>query len=179
MRSTTRLSRPSMRPTIYCALAGGTFLLAGANQLSAQATKAPAKAAAATHAAPSDEPKWGPAPAVFPPGAQMAVMAGDPHGTGEFTVRLRMPNGYRIMPHTHPTDEHITVISGNFMVGMGSSFDEKATMKLHSGGFVTAPAHHAHFAMAQGTTIVQVHAMGPFALNYVNAADMPKADGAR
>jgi quercetin dioxygenase-like cupin family protein len=168
-----------MRPTIYCALAGGTLLLAGANPLCAQAARSAAKAPAATHAARPEEPKWGPAPAVFPAGAQMAVLAGDPHGNGEFTVRLRMPNGYRIMPHTHPTDEHITVISGNFLVGMGTSFDEKATMKLNAGGFVTAPANHAHFAMAQGTTIVQVHAMGPFALNYVNAADMPKAGGGR
>jgi quercetin dioxygenase-like cupin family protein len=119
--------------------------------------------------------KWGPAPAVFPAGAQMAVLEGDPSGAGLFTVRLRMPDGYKIAPHTHPTDENVTVISGTFRVGMGEKFEKKGMLTLHQGGFVTAPAHHAHYAVASGETIVQVHAMGPFALTYVNPADTPKA----
>ena len=123
--------------------------------------------------------KWGPAPAIFPPGAQMAVMQGDPGSTSLFTVRLRFPDGYKIAPHTHPTDEHVTVISGTFIVGMGSKFETKGTLTLNAGGFVTAPANHAHFATAQGATIVQVHAMGPFAMTYVNPADTPKADPTR
>lgn len=118
--------------------------------------------------------KWGPAPAVFPAGAQMAVLEGDPGGSGLFTVRLRMPNGYKIAPHTHPTDENVTVISGNFRVGMGATVDRKGMMTLHSGGFVTAPRNQPHYAEAQGETIVQVHAIGPFALTYVNPADLPK-----
>ena len=69
---------------------------------------------------------WGPAPAVFPPGAQLAVLEGDPSKSEEFTVRLRMPSGYKIPPHTHPTDEHVTVVSGQFKGGMGSTFDESA-----------------------------------------------------
>jgi len=118
---------------------------------------------------------WGPAPAVFPPGAQMAVLQGDPGATNEFTVRLRMPDGYRIPPHTHPTDEHVTIISGTFEVGMGSTFKSDSMIALATGGFVTAPAGHAHFARAQGPTIVQVNAMGPFALTYVNPSDVPVA----
>src|SRR5881398_821659 len=83
--------------------------------------------AASTHVALAQggsEPdiKWGPAPAIFPAGAQMAVMQGDPSGNGLFTVRLRLPDGYRIAPHTHPTDEHVTVVSGTFAVGMGKTF---------------------------------------------------------
>jgi quercetin dioxygenase-like cupin family protein len=133
-----------------------------------------------THAAlaqgeSNPEIKWGPAPAVFPSGAQMAVMQGDPSGTGLFTVRLRLPNGYKLPPHTHPTDEHVTVISGNFLVGMGKTFDASKTMALKPGGFVTAPANEAHYAVARGATVVQVHAMGPFAMTYVNPADTPKA----
>jgi quercetin dioxygenase-like cupin family protein len=123
--------------------------------------------------------KWGPAPAVFPAGAEMAVLDGNPAGTGLFTVRLRMPDGYKIAPHTHPTDEHVTVISGTFDVGMGTTFDAKAMMALDAGGFVTAPANHAHYASAKGVTIVQVHALGPFALTYVNPADAPKASASR
>jgi len=124
----------------------------------------------------STEPElnWGPAPAIFPAGAQMAVLEGDPGGTALFTVRLRMPSGYKIPPHTHPTDENVTVINGTFLVGMGSTFDANAATTLGAGGFVTAPANHAHFAATQGATIVQVHAMGPFAMTYINPADTPK-----
>ena len=123
---------------------------------------------------------WGPAPAIFPAGAEMAVMQGDPSGTGLFTVRLRFPSGYKIPPHTHPTDEHVTVVSGTFLVGMGKSFDATKTMALSAGGFVTAPANEAHYAMARGgVTVVQVHAMGPFAMTYVNPADTPKASTQR
>lgn len=121
--------------------------------------------------------KWGPAPAVFPAGAQMAVLEGNPGGAGLFTVRLRFPDGYKIAPHTHPTDENVTVISGSFRVGMGPTFEPKTMMTLGPGGFVTAPANHAHYASAHGETVVQVHAIGPFALTYVNPADMPKSGG--
>lgn len=127
--------------------------------------------AATLGAAP--EFKWGPAPAVFPAGAEMAVLHGDPSSNAEFTVRLRFPNKYRIAPHTHPTDENVTVISGTFRVGMGKTFAEKDMITLGTGGFVTAPANEAHFAEAQGVTVVQVHAIGPFVLTYVNPADMP------
>jgi quercetin dioxygenase-like cupin family protein len=125
----------------------------------------------------ADDPsiKWGPAPSVFPAGAQMAVVQGDPSkAAAEFTVRLRFPDGYVIPPHTHPTDENVTVIDGTFKVGMGSTFTEAGMLVLPRGGFVTAPALHAHFAKAQGLTTVQVHAIGPFALTYVNPADLPK-----
>jgi quercetin dioxygenase-like cupin family protein len=118
--------------------------------------------------------KWGPAPAVFPPGAQMAVIQGDPGKSEPFIVRLRFPNGYAIAPHTHPTDEHITVIDGTFKIGMGVTFDEAAMAVLPAGGFVTAPALHEHYAKAQGVTTVQINSVGPFALNYVNPNDLPK-----
>jgi quercetin dioxygenase-like cupin family protein len=116
---------------------------------------------------------WGPAPGVFPPGAKMAVLQGDPGQTALFTVRLEMPDGYRIAAHWHPTDEHITVISGTFLVGMGDTLNAARTTALPAGGFVTAPAKMNHYAIARGKTVVQVHAMGPFALTYVNPKDDP------
>jgi hypothetical protein len=67
------------------------------------------------------------------------------------------------------------VISGTFLVGMGETARSAGMMKLKAGGFVTAPANHAHYASAQGPTVVQVHAMGPFAMTYVNPADTPSA----
>ena len=118
--------------------------------------------------------KWGPAPAVFPPGAKMAVVQGNPGGTEPFVVQLRFPSNYVIAPHTHPTDEHITVIAGTFKVGMGEKFDESAMSSLAPGASATAPALHAHYAKAVGLTTVQVSAMGPFALTYVNPDDLPQ-----
>jgi len=137
------------------------------------ASAAGAQAHGAPGASAQPELKWGPAPTIFPAGAQMAVLQGNPGVTELFTVRLWMPSGYRIPPHVHPTDEHVTVISGSFLVGMGKTFDAAKTMRLKPGGFVTAPANAAHFAVAQGPTIVQVHALGPFAMTYVNPADTP------
>jgi quercetin dioxygenase-like cupin family protein len=117
--------------------------------------------------------KWGPAPAVFPAGAKMAVLQGDPGKAELFTVRLDMPNGYTIKPHFHPTDEHVTVIAGTFKIGMGDAVDPTKMLTLTPGGFATAGAQMHHYAVAKGHTIVQVHAMGPFSLTYVNAKDDP------
>jgi len=117
---------------------------------------------------------WGPAPAVFAPGAKFAVLQGDPGKTGVYAVRLDLPDGYKIAPHYHPTDEHITVISGTFLVGMGDSIDVAKSAAVPAGGFVTAPATMHHYAVARGRTVVQVHGIGPFALTYVNSKDDPR-----
>jgi quercetin dioxygenase-like cupin family protein len=117
---------------------------------------------------------WGPAPPIFPAGAQFAVVQGDPSVAGAiFTVRLRFPNGYILPPHTHPTDEHVTVLRGTFLVGLGETFSKDALVALKDGGFITAPANMAHFASARGITEVQVHAIGPFQLTYVHPEDDP------
>ena len=116
---------------------------------------------------------WGPAPAVFPAGAEMVVLQGDPSKAEPFTVRLRFPNGYKIAPHTHPTAENVTVLQGTFYAGMGEQFVESAMQAFGRDAFASIPANHAHYAMARGQTIVQVHAIGPFVLTYVNPADDP------
>ena len=136
-----------------------------------------AVAVLAFRAAPASshqQPVWGPAPAVFPAGARMAVLSGDPSKSELFTVRLEMPDGYTIAPHFHPTDEHITVMTGTFLVGMGDAIDQPHMTTLPTGGFVTAGANMHHYAIAKGKTVVQVHAMGPFALTYVNPKDDPQ-----
>src|SRR6266699_3609799 len=97
---------------------------------------------------------WGPAPAVFPTGARMAVVQGDPSQAGMFTVRLEFPAGYRLAPHFHPTDEVVTVISGTFRVGMGDSLDASHVTVLPAGSFIIAPANMHHYAIARGKTVV-------------------------
>ena len=43
--------------------------------------------------------KWGPAPASLPPGAQAAVLLGNPAKEGPFVLRLKFPAGFVIPPH--------------------------------------------------------------------------------
>ena len=103
----------------------------------------------------------------------MAVLQGDPGKAALFTVRLDLPDGYKVAPHFHPTDEYITIIKGTFLLGMGDKLDPAHATKLPTGGFSTVDANMHHFAIAKGRTIVQVNAMGPFVLTYVDPADDP------
>ena len=121
----------------------------------------------------ASEIKWGPAPPVLPAGAQMAVLSGDPAGTGLVTLRLKLPAGYQIAPHSHPTDEHVTVISGTLALGMGDTLDRAKSKTLRAGGYGVAPANMHHFAWTKGGAVVQVNLIGPFAITYVNPADDP------
>lgn len=119
------------------------------------------------------ELKWGDPPPVFEKGAGFTVVSGDPGKEGIYVVRLKMPAGYRIAPHWHPTDEHVTVISGQLALGMGDKVDEASAKSLPPGGYALLPAKMHHYALAKSETIVQVHGMGPFALTYVNPTDDP------
>jgi quercetin dioxygenase-like cupin family protein len=139
------------------------LLLLAAPALLAQGTEAKAPAL-----------HWGPAPPVFPSGAKMAVVSGDPSQAQPFEVKLSFPNGYRIPPHFHPTDETVTVKKGTFLVGMGDRFDLKATKRMKAGAHASVPAEQHHFAMARGRTVVDVKSMGPFAMTYVNSGDDPR-----
>jgi quercetin dioxygenase-like cupin family protein len=67
--------------------------------------------------------KWGPAPPIFAKGAQMAVLSGDPSKPGKFVIRLKVPAGYKFAAHHHPTDEYVTVITGDMSLGMGDKLD--------------------------------------------------------
>lgn len=89
--------------------------------------------------------KWGDAPPGLPPGAKLAVLAGDPNKKGLFTVRLQTPAGYKVPPHTHPTTEHIAVISGTFNIGTGDKFDEATGKELSTGGYMVMPPGMKHY----------------------------------
>ena len=117
---------------------------------------------------------WGPAPAALPAGAQLAVLEGEPSKPGPFTMRLRVPDGYRIPPHFHPAIEHVTVIQGTFLVGMGEKVDATKLTELPTGTFAALQPGVRHFAQARGETIVQIHGIGPWGLTYVNPADDPR-----
>ncbi len=151
-----------------------TILAAGAAVLAVVALASAQPAAKPAHIImPVPEMKWGPPPPVFETNASFALISGDPGKSGLYVVRLKMPAGYKIMPHWHPTDEHVTVVSGTFALGMGEKWDAAALKDLSVGGYALMPADMRHFAQAKTEATVQVHGMGPFALTYVNPADDP------
>jgi len=146
---------------------------------------APAKAAdsGSSHvkAYTPEDVKWSPATNAIPAGAQMAVLEGDPMKAGPYTMRLKMPNGYKIAPHFHAKNEHVTVLSGNIHVGMGDSFDEKSMKSFGAGSFAVINAGSHHYAMAKNDnvlkgrdTIIQLHGEGPWEIHYVNPSDDPR-----
>ncbi len=118
--------------------------------------------------------KWGDAPPGIPHGAQFALVSGNPGGDGLYVVRLKLPANYRIPAHHHPTGEYVTVLSGNFHIGMGDKLDQAGGQELRAGGFAEAPAGMNHYAWTTSETVIQVHGQGPFAVTYVNPADDPR-----
>ncbi len=121
-----------------------------------------------------DSIAWGPPPLFISPGAQLTVLEGDPSASsGDYTVRLKMPDGYRIAPHWHPKRENVTVISGTFKVGMGDTFDKDKMAAFPAGSFAFLDPNMHHYAMAYGEVVVQVHGAAPLQFNYVNLQDDP------
>ena len=118
--------------------------------------------------------KWGPAPPMLPPGAQIAVLAGDPTRPVPYAVRLKFPANYAIPAHSHPTDENVTVVSGELFMGMGNKTDKKAALGLGVGGFALMPANTNHFAYTRAETTIVLFGQGPVEFKYVNAADDPR-----
>jgi quercetin dioxygenase-like cupin family protein len=86
----------------------------------------------------ADDVKWGPVPPNIPAGAQLAVISGDPSKEGLYVIRLKMPGGYKVPAHNHPQYENVTVLSGEFNVGMGDKLDTEKGMLLRPGGYVEA-----------------------------------------
>lgn len=121
-----------------------------------------------------DAIKWQSGPASLPQGARVAVLEGDPAKEGLFTLRLSIPDGYKIPPHSHPAVEHVTVIAGTFQIGMGDKFDESKLNPMTTGTFGFLAPNMNHFAMAKGNTVIQLHGVGPWQINYVNPEDDPR-----
>ena len=110
-------------------------------------------------------------------GCDLAPVAGDMNAEGAaFVLRIRCADGTKIPAHWHPTDENVTVLKGTFLVGMGESFDESKLQTMNVGNFVTVPKEMKHYASCKGETIVQVHAVGPFKVNWVNPSEVQPPD---
>ena len=117
--------------------------------------------------------QWGDAPPSLPKGAKLTVLQGDPSKDEPFVIRAVFPVNYKIPAHWHPTTENITVLKGSLYMGAGEKLDEANATLIKTGGYASAPAKSPHYAFTKEGCIVQIHAMGPFVINYINPADDP------
>jgi quercetin dioxygenase-like cupin family protein len=122
------------------------------------------------------EAQWGPAPPLLPPGAQIAVLAGDPTKPVAYAIRLKFPANYAIPAHSHPTDENVVVTSGALTFGMGEKLAKNADKNktLAPGGFALMPANMNHFAFTTQETTIILYGQGPVEFKYVNPSDDPR-----
>lgn len=137
----------------------------------AQAQPLPLDKVGALH---NEDVEWRNFPA-FPKEVKLAVIAGDPSQSAPYVVRVKVPNGIKLMPHTHPEDRIYTVMSGVFYIGFGTVFDPDKLVAYGPGSVVILPANTPHFHWAKsGEYISQVYGTGPLGLEYVDSHDDPR-----
>lgn len=104
----------------------------------------------------------------FPRNQRFATVSGDPTKSGAlYVIRIHSEEGYIVMPHAHPEDEHITVVKGSWALGVGDRFNPDALETMEVGTYGSVPKKMAHFAFSRTEAIVQVHGLGPFTTTWV------------
>jgi len=119
------------------------------------------------------EIQWRPAPAVLPAGAQGAVLYGDPNNEGLFSMRFKLPKGYRVPPHTLSKAGLFTVISGTFRIGMGEKADPSKAKAMPAGSFIALAPGTPHFVSVDEETVVQLNNIGPWVITYIDPKEDP------
>ena len=162
---------------LVSACGGSAAPTTAATQAAAPTVAATTAALAKTYTPANSSPQdfqFTKAPAAYPAGLEIVVLEGDLTKPMPFTLRLRFPDGYVLPPHQHPMDEHVTVIQGTFVIGMGASSNRETAVEMPTGSFILIPALTQHYVFAKGVTITQVHGIGPSGIAYVNPADDPR-----
>lgn len=125
----------------------------------------------------AEDLEWKPFPA-FPPSVRLAVVVGKPDEQAPYTLRVKVPNGVKLMPHRHPEDRVYTVISGVFYIGLGDDFDPARLQAYSPGSVIVLPGNTSHFHWARsGEYVTQVSAIGPLGIDYVKPDDDPRHHG--
>ena len=107
-------------------------------------------------------------PSYYTDGRERAQLLGDSSQGGAWTDRVKIPAGKRVLAHTHPQDEPVTVIEGTWYLGEGTKFDSTKLKGYPAGSFILIPAGVPHFVAAKdGTVIVQLNGNGKFHTDYV------------
>jgi len=115
----------------------------------------------------ADEVRW-PTPPYYNDGRQRAQLFGDSSRGGAWIDRVKIPDGARVLAHTHPQDELVTVIKGTWFVGEGAKFDTTRLKGYAEGSFIVIPAGTPHFvATREGMVVVQLNGTGKFQTNYL------------
>jgi len=167
-----------MRPQIAVAAAVAALLVVPHHAVAQATHPTPAHHAAAPaqmgppHSGAAT--KFGPGPDFLPKQVHFALIQGDPSQSGMYTIRLKFPANFHFPAHFHPADEHVTVLSGTFVVGMGDTIHVAKGQTLTAGGFITAPANAHHWAVTKTAVVVQVSGEGPFGITYVKDSDDPR-----
>jgi len=106
-------------------------------------------------------------------GSQLALLMGDPRQAGgTFIMRVRYPAGLKAMPHSHPNDTLVTVMSGTLRYAEGTTFDETKLKEYPAGSFLVMRANVPHYEMATSPMEFQAYGTGPQAFIFVD----PKHD---
>jgi quercetin dioxygenase-like cupin family protein len=116
--------------------------------------------------------KWNDTPSL--PGAKVAVIEGPPNEAKPFIMRIRFPANYKIAPHYHSSIEHVTVISGEFVMAVSENAGKGDETRLQPGDVAIMQPKTPHYAYTTKRTEVQVHGNGPWTLTYVNPKDDPR-----
>jgi uncharacterized RmlC-like cupin family protein len=107
-------------------------------------------------------------PSYYTDGRERAQLFGDSSHGGAWVDRAKIPAGKRVLAHTHPQDELVTVIEGTWYLGAGTKFDPAKLKAYPAGSFLVIPAGVPHFVAAQeGNVIVQLSGNGKFQTEYV------------
>jgi quercetin dioxygenase-like cupin family protein len=126
-----------------------------------------AQTARTVHIVTPSDVQWVPVPG-YPSGYARMMLEGKADEPGAHTYRVRLPAHFRVEPHTHPTDEHVTVLQGPWHLGLGESFDTSRLKTLPAGSFVIIPAGTPHFIATENEAIVQVHGVGAVGITFVS-----------
>ena len=107
-------------------------------------------------------------PSYYTDGRERAQLLGDSSQGGAWVDRARIPAGKRVLAHTHPQDEPVTVIEGTWYLGEGAQFDSTKLQAYPAGSFILIPAGTPHFVAAkEGTVVIQLSGVRKFETNYV------------
>lgn len=152
------------------------FVIAAMSSLSVAQQEQPANRAAPTNSKAQSSHtvvapgaiKWN----ALAAGQWVAVVSGSPNTEGSpFVIRIKLADGVKVAPHWHPVDEHITVVTGIFYMGMGEKFNESLANEMLAGSYGLMPKEMRHFAWAKGETIIQIHGIGPFKTYWVDSVE--------
>lgn len=117
---------------------------------------------------------WADAPPAVPPGAQVAVVHGEPL-KGAYSQFVKIPKGYVFPPHRHEQTEWVALVSGTVVAGFGEKINEDSGTVLTAGGYGFIPAGTPHWAIAKTDVLFYQHVGGAASITYVNPADDPRS----